>query len=98
MCGIATIFSYLNGPPVLESELLAIRDRMASVGTAGGHAVADCQELGLEDGRAVKIGEDGGDAAHLFFAGDWMMDATSRKCCEATFEGQIRNLACERPP
>src|SRR2546428_372799 len=30
MCGIAAIFSYRGGPPVAESELLSIRDRMTS--------------------------------------------------------------------
>src|SRR6185369_9020159 len=35
MCGIAAIFSYRNAPPVLESELLAIRDHMVSRGPDG---------------------------------------------------------------
>ena len=35
MCGIAAIFSYRNGPPVCEHELLAIRDRMTSRGPDG---------------------------------------------------------------
>src|SRR6266705_1621596 len=35
MCGIATIFSYRDGRPVSESELLAIRDRMTSRGPDG---------------------------------------------------------------
>src|SRR5207249_1305100 len=35
MCGIAAIFSYRDGRPVSESELLAIRDRMTSRGPDG---------------------------------------------------------------
>ena len=35
MCGIAAIFSYRDGRPVSESELLAIRDRMSSRGRDG---------------------------------------------------------------
>ena len=35
MCGIAAIFSYRDGQPVAESELLTIRDRMTSRGPDG---------------------------------------------------------------
>jgi len=35
MCGIPAIFSYRDGRPVSESELLAIRDRMTSRGPDG---------------------------------------------------------------
>src|SRR5438093_9360572 len=52
MCGIAAIFSYLNGPPVLESELLAIRDRMTSRGPDGaGLWISEDTRIGLAHRR-----------------------------------------------
>jgi asparagine synthase (glutamine-hydrolysing) len=52
MCGIATIFSYLDGPPVNESELLAIRDRMMSRGPDGdGLWISEDRRIGLAHRR-----------------------------------------------
>src|SRR5437867_13442400 len=52
MCGIAAIFSYLSGPPVLESELLALRDRMTSRGPDGaGLWISEDTRIGLAHRR-----------------------------------------------
>src|SRR5215471_3585888 len=52
MCGIAAIFSYRNGPPVSESELLAIRDRMTSRGPDGaGIWLSEDKSIGLAHRR-----------------------------------------------
>src|SRR2546425_10519955 len=52
MCGVAAIFSYRNGPPVDESELLAIRDRMTSRGPDGaGLWISEDRRIGLAHRR-----------------------------------------------
>src|SRR5207247_6874541 len=52
MCGIAAIFSYRDGPPVGESELLAIRDRMTSRGPDGaGIWISADRRIGLAHRR-----------------------------------------------
>src|SRR5213594_600685 len=52
MCGIATIFSYRDGRPVSESELLAIRDRMTSRGPEGaGIWISPARSAGLAHRR-----------------------------------------------
>ena len=52
MCGIAVIFSYGDGPPVSENELLKIRDRMISRGPDGaGLWVSQDRKIGLAHRR-----------------------------------------------
>jgi len=52
MCGIATIFSYRDGPPVLESELLTIRDHMTARGPDGaGVWISEDRRIGLAHRR-----------------------------------------------
>jgi asparagine synthase (glutamine-hydrolysing) len=52
MCGIAAIFSYRNGPPVDEHELLRIRDRMTSRGPDGaGLWLSEDRRIGLAHRR-----------------------------------------------
>ena len=52
MCGIAAIFSYRDGQPVSESELLAIRDRMTSRGPDGaGIWISGDRSVGLAHRR-----------------------------------------------
>src|SRR2546425_192595 len=56
MCGIAAIFSYRGGPPVVESELLSIRDRMTSRGPDGaGIWIAPDRLVGLAHRRLAII-------------------------------------------
>ena len=56
MCGIAAIFSYNNGPPVDERELLRIRDRMTSRGPDGaGMWVSEDRSVGLAHRRLAII-------------------------------------------
>jgi asparagine synthase (glutamine-hydrolysing) len=56
MCGIAAIFSYRDGPPVDQSELLKIRDRMTSRGPDGAGAwVSDDKLIGLAHRRLAII-------------------------------------------
>src|SRR5438094_1867828 len=52
MCGIAAIFSYRDGRPVSEPELLAIRDRMTSRGPDGaGIWISPDRSVGLAHRR-----------------------------------------------
>ena len=52
MCGIAAIFSYRNGPPIDEGELLKIRDRMVFRGPDGaGLWVSEDRQVGLAHRR-----------------------------------------------
>src|SRR3989454_4307818 len=56
MCGIAAIFSYRDGPPVVESELLSIRDRMTSRGPDGaGIWISEDRLVGLAHRRLAII-------------------------------------------
>src|SRR2546427_11929027 len=56
MCGIAAIFSYRGGPPVVESELLSIRDRMTSRGPDGaGVWISEDRLVGLAHRRLAII-------------------------------------------
>lgn len=52
MCGIAAIYTYRDGPPVDECELLKIRDRMTSRGPDGaGVWISDDRRAGLAHRR-----------------------------------------------
>jgi asparagine synthase (glutamine-hydrolysing) len=52
MCGIAAIFSYRDGPPVDQSELLKTRDRMTSRGPDGaGIWISEDRRIGLAHRR-----------------------------------------------
>src|SRR2546426_4049010 len=56
MCGVAAIFSYRDGPPVVESELLSIRDRMTSRGPDGaGVWISEDRLVGLAHRRLAII-------------------------------------------
>src|SRR5437867_1706960 len=56
MCGIASIFSYRDGPPVEESERLKIRDRMISRGPDGaGIWISEDRRIGLAHRRLAII-------------------------------------------
>src|SRR2546425_5842960 len=56
MCGIAAIFSYRDGPPVDESQLLRIRDRMISRGPDGaGLWISSDRRVGLAHRRLAII-------------------------------------------
>jgi asparagine synthase (glutamine-hydrolysing) len=56
MCGIAAIFSYRDGPPVDQSELLKIRDRMISRGPDGaGVWISEDKRIGLAHRRLAII-------------------------------------------
>ncbi len=56
MCGIAAIFSYRAGPPVDESQLLRIRDRMTSRGPDGaGIWLSEDRRVGLAHRRLAII-------------------------------------------
>src|SRR5438132_11798648 len=56
MCGLAAIFSYRDGPPVEESELLKIRDRMISRGPDGaGIWISEDRRIGLAHRRLAII-------------------------------------------
>ena len=56
MCGIAAIFSYRDGPPVDQSELLKIRERMTSRGPDGaGIWISDDRRVGLAHRRLAII-------------------------------------------
>jgi len=56
MCGIAAIFSYRAGPPVDESQLLRIRDRMTSRGPDGaGIWLSEDRHVGLAHRRLAII-------------------------------------------
>src|SRR5437867_9854711 len=56
MCGLAAIFSYRDGPPVDESELLKIRDRMISRGPDGaGTWISEDRRIGLAHRRLAIV-------------------------------------------
>src|SRR2546422_5180536 len=83
MCGIAAIFSYRGGPPVVESELLSIRDRMTSRGPDGaGIWISEDRFVGLAHRRLAIIDLSPSGAQPMF-------DDTGRFCI--SFNGEIYN-------
>src|SRR3989475_8750785 len=83
MCGIAAIFSYRGGPPVVESELLSIRDRMTSRGPDGaGIWIAEDRFVGLAHRRLAIIDLSATGAQPMF-------DDTGKFCI--SFNGEIYN-------
>src|SRR5262245_27497171 len=83
MCGIAAIFSYLDGPPVLGSELLTIRDRMTSRGPDGaGIWLSEDGRIGLAHRRLAILDLSPSGAQPMF-------DETGR--FGSSFNGEIYN-------
>src|SRR5215831_2102981 len=83
MCGIAAIFSYRNGPPVAESELLAIRDRMTSRGPDGaGIWICEDRRVGLAHRRLAILDLSPAGAQPMFDA---------KGILAITFNGEIYN-------
>src|SRR5438445_1893006 len=83
MCGIAAIFSYRGGPPVAESELLSIRDRMTSRGPDGaGVWISEDRLVGLAHRRLAIIDLSASGAQPMF-------DDTATFCI--SFNGEIYN-------
>src|SRR5213593_2787049 len=83
MCGIAAIFSYRGGPPVAESELVSIRDRMTSRGPDGaGIWISEDRVVGLAHRRLaiIDLSPSGGQP---------MLDATGT--FSISFNGEIYN-------
>src|SRR6266436_6299430 len=83
MCGVAAIFSYRDGPPVAESELLSIRDRMTSRGPDGaGIWISPDRFVGLAHRRLAIIDLSATGAQPMF-------DETGR--FGISFNGEIYN-------
>src|SRR5438093_3973916 len=83
MCGIGAIFSYRNGAPIAEPELLAIRERMTSRGPDGaGIWISEDRFIGLAHRRLSIIDLSPGGAQPMF-------DDTGR--FGITFNGEIYN-------
>src|SRR5213594_3659568 len=81
MCGIAAIFSYRGGPPVAESELVSVRDRMTSRGPDGaGIWISEDRLVGLAHRRLAIIDLSPSGAQP-------MLDATGTLCI--SFNGEI---------
>jgi len=81
MCGIAAIFSYRGGPPLVESELLCIRDRMTSRGPDGaGIWMSDDRLVGLAHRRLATIDLTANGAQPMLDdTGRWRVDLSSLK-------------------